>query len=951
MARQQFNDGEEVVYQDHNDLQARVEQEYADDVLYRLFQEEDGFIGNGLSVTYIDPATVQVNPGRGFQYDNSVADTEPKYRGIDVDDPEQYSLPAPDATNPRIDLLVVKSDREVILQENRKVKNALDQTITTELLDKASKYAADVQVIEGTAAPAPVAPSVPAGYLALAEVYSNAGSGPASQSDVTDKRNILRVATNIGVNVNSSAFVRVTTKEVKAPLQTILAEMDQSIDDSFDASNDASEINYAPADVNDWDGAVDPGQVKDGLDQLAARQTSTEGDVSVLESKMDYTPANLPDWDSSTDPGELPDAADQLAARVKVLEGAGGGGIGTVLPGGSTLSGTYEGVLLVTGDCDLGGDVVVKGDLLIEGSLDNLENHDLLVKQDCFVAGGVRYVPGPAFEMGYLTVEGDLYVGENQLPGPDFDGDINFAFSTDEFIYNQNLESQGVVVGSTFEVISGVDAGATALVTNVSGSFVEIDTPLSGTPNPGDVHRFSTVSDYSLTMKRNSLGGTNNLKVGGDMHLYGIDGVPQDVDVAGLSVDCGGDIYRVRDGQTTETIFLSALDGGNGAPGGSINVDGNVYDLNIETRGSESTGATPGGQGGEVNLGGFYSGSSAKIITVAGGENTGTGSGGSASNIKITGNLVGGVTKIGGDSAAASGGLTGSLLVRGNCTVRSSLSLNGGNGQTGGGSAGSISIEGNLTHWNAAISSNGGNSLGTGALYNAGNAGGFFVNGSATGNTVQLIGGLAVEGEGGDGGAMQVQGSANYSANFRTQGGQSQSGPYFGGRAQDISINGNFNGVSADIRANGGSSVGGTGGAGGQINVNGYCAADTVTSQGGDGSNVNGLPRNINFNGGCAVDYVIHKLGAGAGSNPTTVYKVSMSGYCNIQRLFQSSAGNLRLESGSINAMVRIAIFDDKDTFEYGGTPTGGQSANAPNSIYIWDSSASRWNRITGSLI
>ena len=52
------------------------------------------------------------------------------------------------------------------------------------------------------------------------------------------------------------------------------------IDDQVAGKDDASEITYTPADVNDWDGDVDPGNVNDALDQLASRATDADDHIA-----------------------------------------------------------------------------------------------------------------------------------------------------------------------------------------------------------------------------------------------------------------------------------------------------------------------------------------------------------------------------------------------------------------------------------------------------------------------------------------------------------------------------------------------------------------------------------------------------------------------------------------------------------------------------------------------
>lgn len=79
---------------------------------------------------------------------------------------------------------------------------------------------------------------------------------------------------------------------------------------------DASAVTYAPGTLADWDSSADPGNVNDGLDQLAERAKDLEGQVTTLETLTAYTPTTAADWDGSADPGDVADALDQLAKRI-----------------------------------------------------------------------------------------------------------------------------------------------------------------------------------------------------------------------------------------------------------------------------------------------------------------------------------------------------------------------------------------------------------------------------------------------------------------------------------------------------------------------------------------------------------------------------------------------------------------------------------------------------------
>jgi hypothetical protein len=93
---------------------------------------------------------------------------------------------------------------------------------------------------------------------------------------------------------------------------------------------DSDDVTYTPTTLADWDGAADPGDVEQALDQLAERTADLEAGGGGDASAVTYTPAVATDWDGDADPGNVDDALDQLAERVDDLEGAGSGGASAV---------------------------------------------------------------------------------------------------------------------------------------------------------------------------------------------------------------------------------------------------------------------------------------------------------------------------------------------------------------------------------------------------------------------------------------------------------------------------------------------------------------------------------------------------------------------------------------------------------------------------------------------
>jgi hypothetical protein len=123
-----------------------------------------------------------VQPGWGLFFDASQL-------GADEWAPEAYlpivlpsafasSLAAHDPTNPRIDLVIIQPMYVEDQNVSRNIKNPTTGEITSQGVNQRRRFSAQVQVVTGTPAASPVAPSVPAGWLriASAEVPATAGA-------------------------------------------------------------------------------------------------------------------------------------------------------------------------------------------------------------------------------------------------------------------------------------------------------------------------------------------------------------------------------------------------------------------------------------------------------------------------------------------------------------------------------------------------------------------------------------------------------------------------------------------------------------------------------------------------------------------------------------------------------------------------------------------------------
>jgi hypothetical protein len=309
MGRKIFNVGEEIVRQDQNDAQSLMEREYNDDVLYRLFGGMDGFIANSFKVEYVSPTLMNIQDGRGFQYDASQVTPEPNYRGIDIDAIVPQAIMAADATFPRIDIICVKSIRVVTETATRKFKATPASAITNQLFDKTSNYSAQILYVPGTAQASPVAPAVPAGYLPLARINVPASTGPMSQADIIDTRSLLQVATSLGVGVNTLGKTALTTLGANTPIQKVIDELDPyvkanhdeivKIEDSTNIAKGAALVGLKVASPGQW--IAEPHNAKAALDEIAGRVVAVEG----ATAGQDYTDKAFDDYvtEIPTNPG------------------------------------------------------------------------------------------------------------------------------------------------------------------------------------------------------------------------------------------------------------------------------------------------------------------------------------------------------------------------------------------------------------------------------------------------------------------------------------------------------------------------------------------------------------------------------------------------------------------------------------------------------------------------
>jgi hypothetical protein len=192
--RQQFTSGQEIVSEDLNTLQSRLERGIYDRIVYEMLNRKtDGFFQDGLRIVFQSSTDLVVKAGLGFQ-SISTGTKDPVKKPVVIDTDATVTINTPDSGNSRIDLVCAKYNRWNAEQENRKFKDEFTDVISTQSMTVATDWKADILYVPGTPSGSPVAPATPVGYLVLAEVFVTASTGIANQAAITDKRTLLPFA-------------------------------------------------------------------------------------------------------------------------------------------------------------------------------------------------------------------------------------------------------------------------------------------------------------------------------------------------------------------------------------------------------------------------------------------------------------------------------------------------------------------------------------------------------------------------------------------------------------------------------------------------------------------------------------------------------------------------------------------------------------------------------------
>ena len=245
MPLRNFEDGAEIVIEDFNSVPKAIMREFYDRVIYELMQRaEDAFFGDGFTPAFASANSISVKKGLGFQTDLTQASPEPQRRPLFLGADANVLISAPDSVNDRIDVVCVKAALVDELTGSRKVKDAISNVISNQTLVVQKDWEAEILVVEGAPNVAPVAPAVPSGYLAIAEVLVSAAIGISGAGDVTDVRDLLPLGGSVTLNTVGKQRV---TAGASVPLSTIISDIDALLKNGYFQYFDVDNLGADPS--------------------------------------------------------------------------------------------------------------------------------------------------------------------------------------------------------------------------------------------------------------------------------------------------------------------------------------------------------------------------------------------------------------------------------------------------------------------------------------------------------------------------------------------------------------------------------------------------------------------------------------------------------------------------------------------------------------------------------
>lgn len=184
--------------------------------------ERNAFAGADCLVTNPSALNLSVAVGVGFYDDEAAVDQfAPIYRPIVVPTAISLTVGAHHATLPRIDIVCIAPALVDDESASVSVKNPTTGVLSTQSSNKRRIFGSTAQVVAGTAASTPSAPSTPTGYIKLCEVDVPATSGALVLRDYRRKLQLSEGLVSPGHRDHHQNFVPGTSTELNVTQRPI----------------------------------------------------------------------------------------------------------------------------------------------------------------------------------------------------------------------------------------------------------------------------------------------------------------------------------------------------------------------------------------------------------------------------------------------------------------------------------------------------------------------------------------------------------------------------------------------------------------------------------------------------------------------------------------------------------------------------------------------------------
>lgn len=249
-----INQFEKIGSTDINNAQLALYQCLQDQIFYTaLGSPSQGVLGSSFICSYVSALAASLAAGVGFYYDSSQTGYTPKFRMMYSSSAIAVTFTAA-STQDRIDVVCLAPNFAVTSTASRYIKTGGTGPITATTINKGLADSYTLEVVKGTPGGSPSAPSVPSGYIPIAQAYIHATSGMASGSDITDTRSPLNftfAVSNSGHNIATGTSVQTQLDELDAYLGNLAVAINPG---STSSTNLASTHNGKVFEVNSANG-------------------------------------------------------------------------------------------------------------------------------------------------------------------------------------------------------------------------------------------------------------------------------------------------------------------------------------------------------------------------------------------------------------------------------------------------------------------------------------------------------------------------------------------------------------------------------------------------------------------------------------------------------------------------------------------------------------------------